>query len=163
MATRTDQIIGDDRLLCHPFVLGVLALRSLRNRDAVLAFLAAQREAVVATHAEVMTVVVAAALVPASRGLGFMILSAAQFLVTDIVLEGIAVIAIVAFALEWLARFVERPAVSRPITRTLTWWGRASKTVLANLDYCLVAEGGERGCSLVRPLCPLDIWSAQRP
>nr|WP_153353391.1 type II toxin-antitoxin system VapC family toxin [Endobacterium cereale] len=51
------KIIGDDRLLCHPFVVGELALGSLRDRDAVLAFLAAQREAVVAPHAEVMTVI----------------------------------------------------------------------------------------------------------
>jgi len=51
------KIIGDDRLLCHPFVVGELALGSLRDRDAVLAFLAAQREAVVATHAEVLTVI----------------------------------------------------------------------------------------------------------
>lgn len=51
------KIIGDDRLLSHPFVIGELALRSLRERDAVLAFLAAQREAVVATHAEVMTII----------------------------------------------------------------------------------------------------------
>ncbi|MDO3445269.1 type II toxin-antitoxin system VapC family toxin [Agrobacterium sp. V1] len=51
------KIIGDDRLLCHPFIVGELALGSLRDRDAVLAFLAAQREAVVATHAEVMTVI----------------------------------------------------------------------------------------------------------
>lgn len=51
------KIIGDDRLLCHPFVVGKLALGSLRDRDAVLAFLGAQREAVVATHAEVMTVI----------------------------------------------------------------------------------------------------------
>ncbi len=48
------KIIGDDQLLCHPFVVGELALR---ERDAVLAFLTAQREAVVATHAEVMTVI----------------------------------------------------------------------------------------------------------
>lgn len=38
-------------------VVGELALGSLRERDAVLAFLTAQREAVVATHAEVMTVI----------------------------------------------------------------------------------------------------------
>ncbi|NTJ44893.1 ABC transporter permease subunit [Agrobacterium larrymoorei] len=49
---------------------------------------------------------VAAELVAATRGLGFMIQSAAQFLVTDIVIAGIAVIAIVAIALEWLARFI---------------------------------------------------------
>lgn len=51
---------------------------------------------------------VAAELVAATRGLGFMIQSAAQFLVTDIVIAGIAVIAVVAFALEWLARVIER-------------------------------------------------------
>ncbi|OLP54971.1 taurine ABC transporter permease [Rhizobium rhizosphaerae] len=51
---------------------------------------------------------VAAELVAATRGLGFMIQSAAQFLVTDIVIAGILVIAAVAFALEWLARFIER-------------------------------------------------------
>ena len=51
------KIIGDDRLLCQPFVVGELARGKLRDRDAVLAFLEAQREAVVATHAEVMTVI----------------------------------------------------------------------------------------------------------
>ena len=51
------KIINDDRLLCHPFVVGELALGSLRERDAVLAFLAAQREAMIATHAEVMTII----------------------------------------------------------------------------------------------------------
>lgn len=51
---------------------------------------------------------VAAELVAATRGLGFMIQSAAQFLVTDIVIAGIVVIAIIAFALEWIARLIER-------------------------------------------------------
>jgi taurine transport system permease protein len=51
---------------------------------------------------------VAAELVAATRGLGFMIQSAAQFLVTDIVIAGILVIALVAFLLEWLARWSER-------------------------------------------------------
>jgi predicted nucleic acid-binding protein len=51
------KIIEDDRLLCHPFVIGELALGSLRERDDVIAFLAAQREAPVATHFEVMTVI----------------------------------------------------------------------------------------------------------
>lgn len=37
-----------------------------------------------------------------------MIQSTAQFLVTDTVIAGIAVIVIAAFALEWLARFTER-------------------------------------------------------
>lgn len=51
------QIIEDDRLLCHPFVIGELALGSLPERDAIIGFLAAQREAVIATHAEVMTAI----------------------------------------------------------------------------------------------------------
>jgi predicted nucleic acid-binding protein len=51
------RIIHDDRLLCHPFIVGELALGSLRERDAVIAFLAAQREATIATHSEVMTTI----------------------------------------------------------------------------------------------------------
>lgn len=51
---------------------------------------------------------VAAELVAASRGLGFMIQSAAQFLVTDIVIVGILVISALAFAFEALLRLVER-------------------------------------------------------
>ncbi|WP_341677993.1 taurine ABC transporter permease TauC [Niveibacterium sp. SC-1] len=43
---------------------------------------------------------VAAELVAATRGLGFMVQSAAQFLVTDVVILGIALIALVALALE---------------------------------------------------------------
>jgi taurine transport system permease protein len=60
---------------------------------------------------------VAAELVAASRGLGFMIQSAAQFLVTDIVLMGILLIAAVAFALEAVLRWVER--------RLVPWDGKA--------------------------------------
>ncbi|HJV06589.1 MAG TPA: taurine ABC transporter permease TauC [Chromobacteriaceae bacterium] len=51
---------------------------------------------------------VAAELVAATRGLGFMVQSAAQFLVTDMVLLGIAVIAIIAFALELGLRWLQR-------------------------------------------------------
>ena len=51
---------------------------------------------------------VAAELVAATRGLGFMIQSAAAFLVTDVVLLGILVIALIAFALEFAIRIVER-------------------------------------------------------
>ena len=51
---------------------------------------------------------VAAELVAASRGLGFMIQSAAQFLVTDVVLVGIFVISALAFGFEALLRLVER-------------------------------------------------------
>lgn len=51
---------------------------------------------------------VAAELVAATKGLGFMIQSAAQFLVTDVVIAGIAVIAAIAVILELAARAVER-------------------------------------------------------
>ncbi|MBX4906538.1 MULTISPECIES: type II toxin-antitoxin system VapC family toxin [Rhizobium] len=51
------KIIEDDRLLCHPAVIGELALGSLRNRGSVIAFLAAQREVAVATHDEVMVMI----------------------------------------------------------------------------------------------------------
>ncbi|MBA8878046.1 ABC transporter permease subunit [Phyllobacterium myrsinacearum] len=51
---------------------------------------------------------VAAELVAATRGLGFMIQSAAQFLVTDVVIMGIFVIAGVAFILEIGIRRLER-------------------------------------------------------
>lgn len=51
---------------------------------------------------------VAAELVAATSGLGFMVQSASQFLVTDVVILGIAVIAIIAFALELSLRWVSR-------------------------------------------------------
>lgn len=54
---------------------------------------------------------VAAELIAATRGLGFMIQSAAQFLVTDIVISGIFVIAIIAFLFELVARVAERVLV----------------------------------------------------
>ncbi|MFD2141577.1 ABC transporter permease subunit [Ancylobacter oerskovii] len=51
---------------------------------------------------------VAAELVAATRGVGFMIQSAANFLATDVVVAGILVIAGVAFALEFAIRLLER-------------------------------------------------------
>jgi taurine transport system permease protein len=57
------------------------------------------------------TTLVAAELVAATRGLGFMIQSAAQFLVTDVVIMGIFVIAGVAFVLEFAIRRLERALV----------------------------------------------------
>lgn len=51
---------------------------------------------------------VAAELVAATRGLGFMIQSASNFLVTDVVLVGILTIAGIAFALEFAMRLLER-------------------------------------------------------
>ncbi|WP_246753088.1 ABC transporter permease subunit [Sinorhizobium sp. BG8] len=57
------------------------------------------------------TTLVAAELVAASSGLGFMIQSAAQFLVTDVVIAGIVVIALIAILLEYVARLVEKRLV----------------------------------------------------
>lgn len=62
------------------------------------------------------TTLVAAELIAATEGLGFMIQSAAQFLVTDVVIMGIFVIAGIAFALEFGLRLVE--------ARLVPWAGR---------------------------------------
>ncbi|WP_455648723.1 taurine ABC transporter permease TauC [Kluyvera sp.] len=51
---------------------------------------------------------VAAELIAATRGLGFMVQSAGEFLATDVVLAGIAVIAIIAFGLELGLRTLQR-------------------------------------------------------
>ena len=60
---------------------------------------------------------VAAELVAATRGLGFMVQSAAQFLNTDIVVLGIFVIALIAFGLELGLRALQR--------RLVPWQGKA--------------------------------------
>ncbi|MCV4264810.1 taurine ABC transporter permease TauC [Pseudomonas capsici] len=54
---------------------------------------------------------VAAELIAATSGLGFMVQSAAQFLVTDIVILGILVIAVIAFAMELGLRALQRKLV----------------------------------------------------
>ncbi|MCI3912863.1 taurine ABC transporter permease TauC [Pseudomonas viridiflava] len=54
---------------------------------------------------------VAAELIAATSGLGFMVQSAAQFLVTDVVVLGILVIAIIAFAMELSLRALQRRLV----------------------------------------------------
>ncbi len=51
---------------------------------------------------------VAAELIAATRGLGFMVQSAGEFLATDVVLAGIGVIAIIAFCLELGLRALQR-------------------------------------------------------
>jgi taurine transport system permease protein len=51
---------------------------------------------------------VAAELVAATRGLGFMIQTASNFLVTDVVIVGIFTIAAIAFAMEFAMRVLER-------------------------------------------------------
>ncbi|WP_062226973.1 ABC transporter permease subunit [Aureimonas frigidaquae] len=53
------------------------------------------------------TTLVAAELVAATRGLGYMIQSAAQFLVTDVVIVGILVISALAFTFELVFRLIE--------------------------------------------------------
>jgi taurine transport system permease protein len=57
------------------------------------------------------SVLVAAELIAATRGLGFMIQSAAQFLETDVVVMGIIVIALIAATIEWGLRRVQRALV----------------------------------------------------
>ena len=63
------------------------------------------------------TTLVAAELVASTRGLGYMIQSASQFLVTDMVIAGILVISALATISELILRFVER--------RFLPWIGRS--------------------------------------
>ncbi len=60
---------------------------------------------------------VAAELIAATSGLGFMVQSAAQFLVTDVVVLGILVIALIAFALEMGLRALQR--------RLVPWHGQS--------------------------------------
>ena len=54
------------------------------------------------------TTLVAAEMVAASRGLGFMVLNAAQYLASDTVIMGIIVIGVFAFAFDLLIRYLER-------------------------------------------------------
>ncbi len=60
---------------------------------------------------------VASELVAATRGLGFMVQSAGQFLATDVVVSGILVIALVAFAIELGLRWLQK--------RLVPWYGQA--------------------------------------
>ncbi|RAR62542.1 taurine transport system permease protein [Paraburkholderia unamae] len=57
------------------------------------------------------SVLVAAELIAATRGLGFMIQSAGQFLETDVVIMGIIVIALIAASIEWGLRRVQKALV----------------------------------------------------
>lgn len=57
------------------------------------------------------TTLVAAEMVAATKGLGYMVLSASQFLQTPVVIMGIFVIAIIAFGFDMLVRFAERRLV----------------------------------------------------
>ena len=57
------------------------------------------------------TTLVAAEMVAATEGLGYMVLSASQFLQTSTVIMGIIVIAAIAYAFDLLMRFIERKVV----------------------------------------------------
>jgi taurine transport system permease protein len=57
------------------------------------------------------TTLVAAEMVAAEAGIGHMVLSAAEFLVTDVVIMGIIVIGAIAYMFDLLMRFVERKVV----------------------------------------------------
>jgi taurine transport system permease protein len=63
------------------------------------------------------TTLVAAEMVAASAGLGFMVLSAAEFLVTEVVVLGILVIGAIAYVFDLGMRFLER--------RLVPWRGKA--------------------------------------
>lgn len=54
------------------------------------------------------TTLVAAEMIAADRGLGFMVLNAAQFLASDTVIMGIIVIGVFAFAFDLVIRYLER-------------------------------------------------------
>ncbi|TCT03097.1 ABC transporter permease subunit [Paralcaligenes ureilyticus] len=57
------------------------------------------------------TTLVAAEMVAATEGLGYMVLSAAQFLQTSTVIVGIIIIAAIAYTFDFMMRFVERKVV----------------------------------------------------
>jgi len=57
------------------------------------------------------TTLVAAEMVAATKGIGYMVLSASQFLQTAVVIMGIVVIAAIAYLFDLLMRFIERKAV----------------------------------------------------
>jgi taurine transport system permease protein len=58
-----------------------------------------------------LSTLVAAELIAARSGLGYMIMSAANFLATDVVFVGLIVIAVLAFALSSGMRWLERRLV----------------------------------------------------
>jgi predicted nucleic acid-binding protein len=66
---RLGALLRDEQVLSHPFVVGELACGNLRNREEILALLAALPEARVAEHHEVLHLVGSARLY--GRGLGW--------------------------------------------------------------------------------------------
>ncbi|OLP52944.1 ribonuclease [Rhizobium rhizosphaerae] len=63
------QIMDEDRLYCHPVIIGELALGSLRDRQSVLTFLTAQRQARAASHEQVLAMIERHAIF--SMGIGY--------------------------------------------------------------------------------------------
>ncbi len=61
------------------------------------------------------TTLVAAEMVAAERGIGFMVLNASEFLVTDVVIAGILVIGVIAYCFDLLMRYLE--------TKLIPWKG----------------------------------------
>ncbi len=61
------------------------------------------------------TTLVAAEMVAAERGIGFMVLNASEFLVTDVVIAGIMVIGLIAYCFDLLMRYLE--------TKLIPWKG----------------------------------------
>jgi taurine transport system permease protein len=57
------------------------------------------------------TTLVAAEMVAASAGLGYMVLTAAEFLVTEVVVLGIVIIGLIAYLFDLLMRWIESVAV----------------------------------------------------
>jgi taurine transport system permease protein len=57
------------------------------------------------------TTLVAAEMVAATKGIGYMVLTASKFLQTGIVIMGIVIIAIIAYMFDWVIRMVERKLV----------------------------------------------------
>jgi predicted nucleic acid-binding protein len=51
---RLRSLLEEGEVLCHPFIIGELALGNLRNRSGVLSLLDALPQAVMAEHGEVM-------------------------------------------------------------------------------------------------------------
>jgi taurine transport system permease protein len=54
------------------------------------------------------TTLVAGEMVASTRGIGFMVLNAAEFLASDVVIVGIIVIGVFAFSFDLLMRYLER-------------------------------------------------------
>lgn len=66
---RLQSLLYDERVLCHPFIIGELACGTLRNRQEILRLLSVLPKALVADHEEVVHLVEGRHLY--GRGLGW--------------------------------------------------------------------------------------------